>query len=582
MIRRISQVSGWLIAVSRPVLQPLGASVLFCHLYFVAHLALLGVGAWAISTLAVRASAGQPANIGPVALILTLAALTLAKAVFNYFEHFLGHLVAFKALELLRVELYRALVPQATQRRVTSGDLLTRATKDIDRIEVFFAHTLAPAITAVTIPLITLLCALPWVGAPTVSVAALGLLASIVGVPLVGARRSMQGAIDVNEARGNIAHHVTDSIQGMAEVTGYGHVRGRLAELAQLDEAVARCQAPRGRAAAAREGLAVMVNLGTLLATVLVGVAAAVEPVALAVFVTLLWGMSAVTLGVREFAATLDASLAAAERVFAIVSAPPAVQDVAQPQPLPIDALSVAFEDVDYAYPSETQLRPNAATAISFTVAAGTHACLVGASGSGKSTLLQLVARYDDPARGRIRVGGVDATQVGVAELRRRVLLVEQTATLFSGTVADNLRLAAPDATAEQMLHALRVVALEEELRERGGLDAEVGEGAGHLSGGQRQRLALARAVLLRPDVLLLDEYTAHLDAATAARVRANLREELPALTILESTHSAAGLDQADLVVVLDNGRIQALGSPQQVGDSAPLVALMAREARVQ
>ncbi|AWB81051.1 hypothetical protein C3B44_00755 [Corynebacterium yudongzhengii] len=567
----MQRVTSWLIDVTRPVLSPLVGSVIFRHLYFAAHLALVGIGAWAVASLV----AGE--SLPVVWLILALVGLTLAKGLFNYLEHFLGHLVAFKALEILRVELYRRLVPQATEMKATSGDVLNRATKDIDRIEVFFAHTLPPAITAATIPLVTVLASLPFVGFQPVLVAAVGLVLSVGVVPVLGARTSMRVARKSAAQRGELTQHVTDSLQGMSEVTGYGHVTRRLQGQHAIDARLQATEAPRSRWSGAREVGAVLVDAGTVLAVALVGAAVGVEPVALAVFAVLVWALFSVTEGVRGFAAVLDDSMAAAERVYELTHARPAVSEPESPVAVPSGPLGVEFHGVTHSYSAGS----TSVQDVTVRIAPGSHTCFIGTSGSGKSTALSLIARHHDPTAGHVSLGGVDLRELKLSDVRSAVLFVEQQATLFNGTVRSNLALAAPKAGDDEMHHALEVVSLDRELAERDGLDTEVGEGAQLLSGGQRQRLALARAVLLRPRVLLLDEYTSHLDDATASQVRHNVRAEFPGITLIESTHTPAGIADADQVIVLDNGIVRAAGTPDEVADSGPLSRLMARAAEL-
>ncbi|WP_353066312.1 ABC transporter ATP-binding protein [Arcanobacterium hippocoleae] len=316
----------------------------------------------------------------------------------------------------------------------------------------------------------------------------------------------------------------------------------------------------------------------TTLGVAATGVQLQVPLVHLGIFTVLVWSLFGVTAGVRDFAADLDNSLAAAERVYDIAQTSAQVEFSKNPVALPAGALAIKFNNVSYYYPNHGAGTRPALDQVSFDIPAGSHTCLIGASGCGKSTILKLVARHFDPSHGAIQFSKVPLTDISQKELRR-VLLVEQTATLFNMSVAENLRLAAPEADDEDLLNVLELVELRDELAPRGGLDLQVGASANLLSGGQRQRLALARAILLHPDVLLLDEYTSHLDPTQADRVRDRLRRTLPGLTILESTHSPASLTQADQVIVLDNGQIQAIGTLQQIRGSAVIARLMAREA---
>lgn len=556
------QLRRWLISVARPVLKPLGASIVFRHVDQLAGLALLAISAGAVTKVAgnaLGAPASETAWLPNTAAMLAVVLVTvsLVKGLARYLEHFFGHLVAFKALELLRVRLYQALVPQtpALMQRSTSGDLLVRATKDIDRIEVFFAHTFPPAVTAVTVPVIGVLTIGGIASWPVALVAAAGLVASLANAWL-GSGANLAVSHRVAGLRGQISQHVTDSVQGMAEVTGYGHVTRRLDELAGLDAQVAAAQRSRSRFQAARNGLQVIAMGATTLVATIVAVGQGLGLVPTAVTIALIWRLFDSTAAVKDFMSSLDVSMAAAERVHRIVAAAPLITDPESSAQLPAGPLAVAWNQVSYSYPSEGIAREPAVKDVTIDVPAGTHCCLIGHSGCGKSTLLQLALRFDDPQSGRVLVGGVDVRRLELAQLRSRVALVSQSPFLFHGSIADNLRVASPEATDDQLHEVLRIAQLDEEVEAMpGGLDAPIGEQGQRLSGGQQQRLALARALLTPADVFLLDEFTSHLNRDLADRVREGLRAARPRVTIIESTHLLDAV-RADQVVRLDAGRL--------------------------
>ena len=559
-----AELSRWLLKVTRPVLKPLGASVGFRHLDQVTGLAMLGLGAGAVARL-IASKAGLtegdarwlPGSIA--GLVITLVVLSLLKGLARYLEQFFGHLVAFKALELLRVQLYRALTPQAPMvlQRATSGDLLVRATKDIDRVEVFFAHTFPPAVTAITIPLLAVLGVGGWVSWPVAGALAAGLAVSAVLLPLLGFVRTQQAAGQSAWLRGRLGQHVTDSMQGMAEITGYGHTGRRLDEMTALDDQIGAAQRSRGNLQAVRAGSQTVVRAATTLAVTLVGLAGDLGIVPLAIVVALSWKLFDTTAAVTDFMSGLDASLAAAARVHEIIVAAPTVSDPALPARMPDGPLSVVWRRVSYQYPGGNAGREPALSDVSIEVPAGSHCCLAGVSGCGKSTLLSLAVRFDDPTSGAVLVGGIDTRDLELDELRSRVALVTQATFLIHGTISENLRLADPAAPDDRLWQVLQIAQLDAEIREMpDGLATQVGEQGQQISGGQRQRLALARALLSDADVFLLDEFTAHLDPPLAARVRASLRTARPRATIIESTHDLQGIDQADQVIALDHGRL--------------------------
>ncbi|MCI2239352.1 ABC transporter ATP-binding protein/permease [Kineococcus sp. TRM81007] len=225
------------------------------------------------------------------------------------------------------------------------------------------------------------------------------------------------------------------------------------------------------------------------------------------------------------------------------------------------------FDDVAFAYPDGTPALRGA----SFAVPRGTRTALVGPSGAGKSTLLSLVERFHDAGAGSVRVDGVDVRDLPRAALRARLGYVEQDAPVLAGTLRENLVLAAPDATDEEVLAALDAVGLRE-LAERGpGLAAEVGERGVLLSGGQRQRLAIARALLGPGELLLLDEPTASLDARNEALLREALAAAADRRTLVVVAHRLSTVVDSDQIVVLEDGRTTAAGTHAQLLERSPL-----------
>ncbi|WP_337061587.1 ABC transporter ATP-binding protein [Kineococcus sp. G2] len=225
------------------------------------------------------------------------------------------------------------------------------------------------------------------------------------------------------------------------------------------------------------------------------------------------------------------------------------------------------FDDVAFAYPDGTP----ALRGVSFAVPRGTRTALVGPSGAGKSTLLSLVERFHDADAGSVRVDGVDVRDLPRAALRARLGYVEQDAPVLAGTLRENLVLAAPDATDEQVLAALDAVGLRE-LAERGpGLAAEVGERGVLLSGGQRQRLAIARALLGPGELLLLDEPTASLDARNEALLREALAAAADRRTLVVVAHRLSTVVDSDQIVVLEDGRTTAAGTHGELLERSPL-----------
>lgn len=580
MTRR--QLSLRLLSITRRVLPPLAASIAARIVFLMIGIALFALGGWAVAGLALGESAWS------IALIIGCAiGLSLLKGLARYLEQFAGHFVAFHSLAMLRNYFYDQLEPQAPAGtdRLDSGDIMNRVTKDIDRVEVFFAHTLAPVTTAIIVPILSVV----WMGTAVswTLAAVLAPFLLIVGavIPFLGSGSTARAARELREARGAIAAHVTDSVQGVREVLAFGAQERREAEMSAIEKRISSGLGTQGRWIALRRGLnQATVALGVVTVAMVAGSNVLADTLTLpqaGLALGIAMGSFGPVLAVEEFAADLDQAFASAARVFAITDRAPAVADPADPKPLaPGD---IEFTDVTFAYPTDedaTAPAPTVLDGVSIHIPAGKRTAIVGASGSGKSTLASLLTRTWDPASGTVTIGGTNVADASLRDLRATVASAPQRPYLFNDTLRANLLLAAPDASEADLERALEAVDLTDWLAtEKDGLDTAVGDMGERLSGGQRQRLALARALLRDAPIYVFDEATSQVDPATEARVREGIARVAKGRTIVEIAHRISAVRDADQIIVMDAGRVVETGTYAELhARGGALAALEARE----
>lgn len=575
----VRSIIRWLLSSTRSVLGPLAGSAMARLVDQILGIVLFAVPAVLLvnlvkSYLDCGCIHSSFANVGGLVTIMTGTALL--KGLARYLEQYWGHLVAFKALELLRAQAYRAIFPQAPA-IVTdnhSGDLLSRLTKDIDRIEVFFAHTFAPALTAFLIPSIVTVATFavaPWqIGVTVAGILMVGLL-----IPWLGIYSGHLAARKKLAARGRVAVDVTDSLGGLAEVVGYGLCNARLTGSDKLGEALVQASLQEASKSAFRGAFLSAWRMAAVLILLAVGAPLyQAEALGMAAWIAIIFAVLRCWDGfnaVVDFGTELNTSLAAARRVYQLTHAGlelcEGTEDVPQTTPV-----AVEFSNVSFRYPesthtiSQTNPTPGTIAQVSLKLAPSSWTALVGATGSGKSTLARLLLRFYDPDTGTVRLDGRSLRDYRLASLRDAVSLVNAESTIFDMTIAENLRLSRPQASDQQLWWALAMAGLDEEVKAMsGGLQHRVASQGTDLSGGQRQRLSLARALLRQSQVLILDEHTAHLPPSLASGINDNLRAMVPRPTVLEITHNLDQIAQADWVAVLDLGLIVEQGKPEDL-----------------
>lgn len=525
--------------------------------------ALLVYPAWLVGRLA---DGQQVPPLGSViAVMITLAA---AKGLTRYAEQLSGHTAAFALLEQLRVRLYEKLIPLAPAVTASrgSGRLLSAATRDVDRVEVFFAHTLAPVVTAVVIPSAAVV--LTWT--LTGPALALGLLliflaaaATLIGLGRRGARASSTAVV---RARGALAQEISDDLRGRQEITIFGAQEQRAERVdrigAQIGETSRGASVLQGLRAGAGQGWQVLALFVLLLLGLPQAQAGVIGYTELLLVLALVPGTAPALAAIEALGISLPAALASAANLRELEESTPEVTEPQHPSPVHTEqeaAASVSFHGVSFGYPGTER---EVLHEVDLRIDPGAVAAVVGVSGSGKSTLASLLTRVWDPQAGEVRLGGTDVRELSLAALRAHVTVVEQRPVLISGSIRENLLLGSPAATEEQILAACRSACFDGDIAAMPeGLDTAMGAEGARLSRGQSQRLALARGYLRRSPVLILDEITSAQDPLTQAEILRRMPEATSA-TVIMIAHRSAVLRHVESVYEIDAGRIRAAAPP--------------------
>lgn len=256
---------------------------------------------------------------------------------------------------------------------------------------------------------------------------------------------------------------------------------------------------------------------------------------------------------------------ASAVRINEVLETPAQILDPQYPLTPAGRPATVEFRDVTFSYPGEGEHEP-ALSHISFSLQPGDFTAIIGGTGSGKSTLVNLILRFYDVDRGAVLVDGVDVRHMTQLDLRSRIGFVPQTPIIFSGTIADNIRYGKQDATNEEIRRAAEVAQAHEFVAAlEGGYEAEVAQGGTNLSGGQKQRLSIARALVRKPEIYILDDSFSALDFKTDARLRAALKKETKDATVIIVAQRVSTVMDADRIIVLDEGKMVGMGTHKEL-----------------
>jgi ATP-binding cassette subfamily C protein CydC len=522
---------------------------------------VFGIGLMATAGYLIARAAERPAILSLTVAIVAVRFFGLARPLMRYLERLASHDLAFRVLARLRVRFYGQIEPLApagleVYRR---GDLLSRMVGDVDALQNIWLRGVVPVLAGVVAAAISVgvaLAILPVAGLVLTG----GLLLTAAVVSGLAARLAHVAGKRKAGALGDFSADLVELFRGAPELAVYGRQEDALARVRGADRELARYARRDSIVAGLSDGLAILAA-GVTVALVLASAVAAhdagnLDRVSIALLALLTLASFEAVNSFPQAARELSATLAAGSRILELIDRDPVVRDPAEPACPPRSA-AVELDRVVARYSSD---EPEVLSGANLTLEPGRSIALVGASGSGKTTIVNLLLRFLDPQAGRVKLDGKDLRDYRQHDVREIFAVAGQGSHVFSTTIRENVRLARPGATDEEIKEALgkaRVRDWVERLPD--GLDTMVGEEGTQLSGGERQRIVLARALLAGSPVLILDEPTSQLDAATASELIRDVLSAADGRSVLLVTHRPEGLDLVDEVVVLDEGRTSVL-----------------------
>jgi len=513
-----------------------------------------------------------PEDWPPLQVLALLAGLillfALVRAWLNYvYAVSVNKLVQQKLVVDLRGEVYDKL-QQLSFRFFdanTTGSIITRVTGDVQSVRMFVDQVLiqsvimAVSLTAYVLYMASL--------SPALTVACLA-TTPLLWVLSTWFSRKVQPAMLHNRTLvEQMVQLLAESVQGIAVMKGFGREAEAQAKFAAANDAVLAQQHSifwRMSLFSPAVGFLTRINMMVLLGYGGWLVVQGQLPLGtgLVVFAGLLEQFSGQVNNVASIVNSVQQSLIGARRVFEILDAPVEVKSAPDAQRRPKLTGAVEFDQVSFAYDgAEAVVRD-----INLVVQPGQCVAILGATGAGKSVLMSLIPRFFDPTAGRLLLDGIDARRLNLEDLRRNIGLVFQESFLFSNTIAANIAFGHPTATREQVERAARIAAAHDFITALpAGYDTVLGESGNSLSGGQRQRLAIARAVLLEPAILLLDDPTAAIDSETEHEIFEALDRAIAGRTTFIVAHRLSTLRRADFILVMEEGRIVQRGTHEEL-----------------
>ena len=569
--RSAIQIMGSLIGLVKPLLHIMLAAIILGTLGYLCAIFLTILAGQIIVHGLLTGVAGMTVPVDnmwlvftPVKTIITvMIVIAVLRGILHYMEQYCNHFIAFKLLAIIRHKVFaalRKLCPAKLEGR-DKGNLISIITTDIELLEVFYAHTISPiAIATLTsIIMVIFIGRYHWL-AGLLSLAAYLIVG--VAIPMWNGKRGSQKGMEFRTNFGELNSFVLDSLRGLDETIQYGQGEKRKEQMSERSKNLAGMQEDLSKMEGSQRSFTNMVILlasfGMLALTIWLYDKGMMGFEGILTCTIAMMGSFGPVVALSSLSNNLNQTLASGERVLSLLEETPLVEEIpGDVETFGAESMEHGFtgaeaENVTFAYGEEVildnyslKLQPGKIT--------GIH----GASGSGKSTLLKLLMRFWDVQNGRVSVDGTDVRKIPTRHLRNMESYVTQETHLFHDSIANNIAIAKPGASGEEIMEAAKKASIHDFIMTLPkGYDTEVGELGDTLSGGEKQRIGIARAFLHECPLILLDEPTSNLDSLNEGIILKSLKESAKKKTVVLVSHRVSTMNVADVVYEMENGRI--------------------------